>query len=203
MAAELFIAGPAGRVGRPSKVSERRGEIVDSFIRLIARHGLESVTLDDVAAEAGMQRAAARHFIGNRGELIVAAVEELTRRYQSSVRAVIDAEPSIDQVIDALFGRLWVSELADVGNAFDVLLQEAARNESTRLAVKDAYKVLVAEIDVALARSRPAMTRAKRSDVAYAIACLAEHNVVMQQLGFPHARSDGAKACAKALVPPN
>ena len=192
----------ASRVGRPSKVAERRAEIVDSFIGLVARYGLEEVTLEAVAVDAGVQRAAARHYVGNRQELIVAAVDELTLRYQSSVRAAVGDQPSIERLLDALFGRLWVSELTDVDNAFDVLLQEAARHEPTRRAVRRAYETLLGELENALKRSRPLMSSLERRDTAYAIACLAEQNVVMQQLGFPVARSRAAKACARALVPP-
>jgi AcrR family transcriptional regulator len=181
---------------------ERRAEIVDAFIRLVAERGLEGVTLDEVASEAGVQRAAARHFVGNRPELIAAAIEELTRRYRSTVDEAIGTAPSIERLIDALFGRVWVHDLSDVSHAFDVLMQEAARHEPTRVLVKQAYEVLLGEVDLALERSRPSMSAAERRDAAYAIACLAEHNVLMQQLGFPTARSIAAKRCAWALVPP-
>jgi AcrR family transcriptional regulator len=181
---------------------ERRAEIVDAFIRLVADRGLEGVTLDDVASQAGVQRAAARHFAGNRPELIAAAVEELTRRYRSAVNEAVGESPGIERLIDALFGRVWVHELRDVSHAFDVLLQEAARHEPTRVLVKQAYELLLGEVDLALERSRPSMSAAERRDAAYAIACLAEHNVLMQQLGFPAARSIAAKRCALALLPP-
>jgi hypothetical protein len=45
------------RAGRPSVAPQRRAEIVDAFIRLVAERGLEAVTLDRVAAEAGVRRA--------------------------------------------------------------------------------------------------------------------------------------------------
>ena len=198
------LSGAAGpvRIGRPSKVGERRAEIVDAFIRLVAAHGLEGVTLDDVASEAGVKRAAARHFVGNRPELIAAAVEELTRRYRAMVEDAVGESPSIERLIDALFGRVWVYDLSDVSHAFDALMQEAARHEPTRLLVKQAYEVLLDEIDQALQRSRPSMSAPERRDAAYAITCLAEHNALMQQLGFPAARSIAAKWCARALVPP-
>lgn len=199
---ELSGVAGAGRIGRPSKAMERRSEIVDAFIRLVAERGLEGVTLDDVASEAGVQRAAARHFVGNRPELIAAAVEELTRRYRSTVEAAVGEAPGIERLIDALFGRVWVHDLSDVSHAFDVLMQEAARHEPTRLLVKQAYEVLLGEVDQALERSRPSMSAAERRDAAYAIACLAEHNALMQQLGFPAARSSAAKRCAWELVPP-
>jgi AcrR family transcriptional regulator len=197
------LSGAAGpvRIGRPSKVVERRAEIVDAFIRLVAAHGLEGVTLDDVASEAGVKRAAARHFVGNRPELIAAAVEELTRRYRAMVEKAVGDAPSIERLIDVLFGRLWVRDLSDLDQAFDALLQEAARHEPTRAWVKQAYEALLDEVDRALARSRPSMGAPERRGAAYAIACLAEHNVLMQQLGFPAARSVAAKRCARALVP--
>jgi hypothetical protein len=116
------------------------------------------------------------------------------------VRAAIGAAPSIEQLVDTLFGRLWVSDLTAMDKAFDILLQEAVRMESTRASVKGAYDVLLAEIGAALARSRPDLSAAERRDIAYAITCLAEHNVVMQQLGFPVARSASARAAARALA---
>ncbi len=183
-------------------MTQRRAEVVDAFIRLVAAHGLESVTLDDVASEAGVKRAAVRHFVGNRPELIAAAVEELTLRYRATVEEAVGEAPGIERLIDALFGRVWVHDLSDVSHAFDAVMQEAARHEPTRVLVRQAYEVLLDEIDHALERSRPAMNAAERRDVAYAIACLAEHNALMQQLGFPAARSASAKRCARALVPP-
>lgn len=197
------LSGAAGpiRIGRPSKVAERRAAIVDAFIRLVAERGLEGVTLDDVASEAGVQRAAARHFVGNRPELIAAAVGELTRRYRSTIEEAVGVAPSIERLIDALFGRVWIYDLGDVSHAFDVLMQEAARHEPTKALVKQAYEVLLGEIDEALQRSRPSMSVVERRDAAYAIACLAEHNALMQQLGFPAARSIAAKRSAWAVVP--
>ena len=149
-----------------------------------------------------MKRAAARHFVGNRPELIAAAVEELTSRYRTTVEEAVGTAPSIERLIDALFGRVWVHDLSDVSHAFDALMQEAARHEPTRVLVKQAYEVLLDEIDRALERSRPSMSAAERRDTAYAVACLAEQNVLMQELGFPAARSAAAKRCAWALVPP-
>ena len=66
------------RVGRPSVRDERRKQIVDSFIELVAVKGLEHVSLDEVAGKAGVQRAALRHFVGNRDELTAAAIIEIT-----------------------------------------------------------------------------------------------------------------------------
>jgi AcrR family transcriptional regulator len=187
-------------VARPSMAATRRPEIVDAFIALIARRGLEAVTLDDVAKAAGMQRPMVRHFVGNRGDLIVAAVAEVTRRYEAKVRAALGDEPTIDTVIDVLFGPVWLSGLVAEDEAFDVLMHEAARSDATRAEVRRTYTMLLDEIDRALARSRPSMSTGARRDCAYALVCLAEHNVAMQQLGFPSARTGGARQAARSLV---
>jgi AcrR family transcriptional regulator len=193
---------PRRRVGRPSLADERRAAIVDSFIRLAAERGLEGITLDDVAAQAGVQRAAARHFVGNRAELIEAAITELVDRYESSFRNAIGPAPTIEALIDALFSKAWVVDLDDVGSAFDVMMQEAVRHPALRASIKQAYEVLLSEIELALQRSRPAMSVQDRRNVAYSVACLAEQNVLLQQVGFAPARSVGARAAALALVAP-
>ena len=193
---ESAVRGP----GRPSLTDQRRAEIIDAFIHLIVRDGLDRVTLDDVARRAGVQRAAVRHYVGNRRDLIALAVEELTARYEERIRSVVGAEPTIDVLIDALFGSLWIAELVDVDSAFDVLVEEAARDESTRPLVRRAYDALLAEIEGALERSAPTSRLVDRRDTAYVIVCLAEHNVSMQQLGYPAARSAAARSAATLVV---
>ncbi len=55
---------PTG-AGRPSRTEERRLEILEAFGRCVARSGLEATTLEDVAREAGLQRAMIRHHVGD------------------------------------------------------------------------------------------------------------------------------------------
>jgi AcrR family transcriptional regulator len=180
--------------------SERRKQIVDGFLALISERGLDSVTLDDVAKVAGLQRAALRHFVGNRRELLAAAVEELTRRFELSAREQAGQYPTLQQLLAALFSAEWASGLSAEHAAFDVLLQEATRDPQMRLAVRRAYDTLIAEIAAALKRSHPHAKPGELRNCAYALTCLVEHNVTLQQLGFAAAHSKAMLQASKTLV---
>lgn len=184
------------RIGRPSLKDQRRREIVEAFIELVAAHGLEHVSLDDVAADAGVQRAALRHFVGNRDQLIEAAIAEITRL----ALAGLEVRLSLTEVIAMLFdpGRM---KSFDVGErTWSELLPEAMRSPDTRAVIKECYDELIALISHALRRQHPTATRSQIADTAYAIACMAEHNYVFQRLGYPLARCKGLKEAALALA---
>ncbi|MGV0994309.1 MAG: TetR/AcrR family transcriptional regulator [Mycobacterium sp.] len=188
------------RGGRPSLVLERKRQIVDAFIDLVADRGLEHVTLDDVAMAAGVQRAALRHFVGNREQLIDAAVIELCRRYELTVRATVGESPSITALINILFSDDWTRDNSAEDAAFEVLLAEAVRQPDTRGAIKTAYEMLLDEIASALRRGHPDAPIARIRDTAYVIACLVEQNTTFQQLGYPRARQAAARTAALLVV---
>jgi AcrR family transcriptional regulator len=192
------VAG--ARVGRPSVAEERRRQIVDAFIRLVAERGLERVALDDVAAEAQVKRPALRHFIGSRDALVVATVEELRRRYEATIRGIAGGAPDGERLVHALFSDDWVHGFAAEDLVFDALLHEATRDETGRGEVRRTYDLLLAEIEAALRRSHPGAGIAVVRDVAYAIVCLVEHNTLMQRIGYPSARSAGVRKAALELT---
>jgi AcrR family transcriptional regulator len=188
------------RTGRPSIAPERRTHLIESFIRLVGVRGLDSVTLDDVAAESGIARANIRHFVGNRQDLVKASVGHLAARYEVAARTALGPAPSVDALLAVLFGPTWVTDQADADLAFDALLVEASVIPDLAGAFRRVYEVLVEEIERALRVEYPRAPAGRRRDTAYAIACLAEHNVDLQRLGFPAARSAGARAAAATLA---
>lgn len=184
--------------GRPSKAPERSAQVIDAFVRLIGSRGLESVTLDEVARAAGVDRGAIRHYVGNRQDLIWASLDLLMNRYERANREALGNEPSIDRWLGRLFGDEWARNEDDA--AFDVLLQEAIRDEELRNRLRASYESLVEALANALSRSAPEAPRRATLDVAYAIVCLAEHNLTMQTLGFPRTRATAARRAARTLA---
>jgi TetR/AcrR family transcriptional repressor of bet genes len=184
------------RVGRPSLQDQRRREIVWAFIELVADKGLEHVSLDDVAARAGVQRAALRHFVGNREDLISAAIAKITRR----ALADIDAQFPLGVVIAMLFDPSRMKSADVLELAWNELLPEAMRSRNTRAIVKESYDHLISLISNALRQGYPKASRSQIADTAYAIACMAEHNYTFQRLGYPQARVKGLKETAFALA---
>lgn len=175
---------------------ERKRQIVDAFIELVAIRGLEHVSLDDVAAEAGVQRAALRHFVGNRDELVRTAIIEITRL------ALLDlATPRpFDDVIKLLFSPVRIRDFDVVTRAWQELMPEAMRSADTRAVIKECYDQLLAHIAHGLHEEYPKATPADITDTAYAIACMAEHNYTFQRIGYPRTRCKGLQESALALA---
>jgi len=184
------------RVGRPSLKDQRRREIVDAFIELVAARGLEHVSLDDVAADSGVQRAALRHFVGNRDDLVAAAITEITRLALAGLKVRRTFPEAIAMLFDP--GRMKSFDVAD--RAWSELMPEAMRSPDTRAVIKECYDELIALISHALRQQHPTATRSHITDTAYAIACMAEHNYLFQRLGYPQARCKGLKEAALALA---
>lgn len=180
--------------------AERRAQIVGAFITQIAQRGLGHVTLDDVAAAAGVSRSALNHFVGNRNDLIVATAEELCSRYLTSMRKMIGDQAGIEAVVGVMFSTDWVWGLSDENVAFDALLDDASRNPRTRAILKATYDELFDTLTAALRRSHPDAPAVAIRDTAYAIVCLSEYNVDLQKLGYPRARNRGAKQAALTLT---
>ena len=188
--------GAPRRVGRPSVQEQRRREILNAFIELVAENGLEHVSLDAVATAVGIQRAALRHFVGNRDDLTTAAISEITRLALSDLQI----ELTLDEVVTMLFNPKRMDSLDVAARAWWELMPEAMRSADTRAVIKECYDQLNAVIANALREAYPHATKARIADTAYAIACMAEYNYVFQNLGYPRARSTGAKDAALALA---
>ncbi len=186
--------------GRPSVTAERRTQIVEAFIELIAERGLEAVTVDDVATRAGVARTAVRHFVGNRRDLVTLAIESLVGRYETAIRAEVGPEPGARELVALLFSRTWVDRPSDADRAFAALENEAVRDGGTRPAIKAAYAVLVDALVAAMRRSGATAPRVRLAEAAYLIVCLSEQNAVLQAVGFPRSRSEAAGRHAAAIL---
>lgn len=178
--------------------AKRRGQIVDAFLSLVVKQGLEQVNLADVAAASGVQQAAIRHFVGNRDDLIVAAIDELNRRYLAGCYAVAAESPDIETLVRMFFDPS-VSHDPDA-IAFFHLVPESFHREATLAAVKEAYEIFLRVIADGLRRSYPDAGEARIRDTAYAIGCLMEMSGTLQRMGFPRARATGAATAALVLA---
>lgn len=188
------------KVGRPSLMVQRRTEIVDAFIGLVARNGLEGVTLDDIAAVADIQRSSVRHYVGNRRALITAAIVELSDRSVRAIRESMSGASGVEDLIALMFGPAWLSRMDDNDRAYQALIEEAARNDQVAAHVRQASDALVGEVQAVLRRDHPDVPAPRIRETAYALVCLVEHNKFMQRLGYSRSLSKGAARAARALV---
>ena len=73
----------------PADHHARRAQVVAVALRLIARAGLDAVTVRDVAAEAGFSTAIVSHYFHNKKELLhltyMATIERSTQRWEATL----------------------------------------------------------------------------------------------------------------------
>jgi AcrR family transcriptional regulator len=181
-------------------MAQRRSQILDAFIRLLARQGLERTTLDDIAAEADIQRAALRHFVGNRQSLIGAAITELADRHVDRIRNGLRGTAGVDELIAMVFSASWREANSVDDRAFHALAGDAAHDATVAEQVHRAYETFVGEVQAVLRRDFPKAPASRIREIAYVLVCLAEQNKAMQQLGFADSLGRAATRAARSLV---
>ena len=192
-------AGP----GRPPRTEVRRLEILEAFGRCVARSGLEATTLEDVAQEAGLQRAMIRHHVGNRDTLVRKATEYLSAQYLSRAAEALDAEGNpldVDALLDFFFLGDYVFGMPEQNRVFDSLLFAAASDPEACASLRAVYESIDELVRKHLVRLVPSAEPDRIGSAAWAIVCLAEQNITMLGLGFPPRRSQGLREIARALV---
>ncbi len=74
-------------VKRPDP-EQRREEIADAVLRVIRRDGVGAASVRTVADEAGMSTGSLRHFFGTQSELLLFAMELVTRRVYDRIAGI-------------------------------------------------------------------------------------------------------------------
>ena len=193
---------PAPR-GRPPRSHERRLQILEAFERCLARKGLEATTLDDVAREAGLQRAMIRHYVGNRGTLVREATEHLAAQYRSRAARALDVEGDaldVDALLDFFFLGDFVFGMPEQDRVVDSLLAAAASDPEACASLRAMYESFDELVRKHLTRCVPGAEPDRLAAVSWAIVCLAEQNTIMLGLGVPSRRSQELRQVGRALV---
>ncbi|EEE37709.1 transcriptional regulator [Rhodobacteraceae bacterium KLH11] len=103
---------------RPSLKDTRTQQILDAFMRCVARFGLDGSTLARISEEAGVARPLLRHYLGNREEMVQKLLDHVMQVFANRVEELFAALPSSDRtqaMMEALFGRsVYSSENAAV-----------------------------------------------------------------------------------------
>lgn len=103
-------AGQGARRTRASKEARRR-QLVEATLRVIARKGLNAVTLADVADEAALSRGIVNFHFETKDKLLLATLTELSREYDGNWRAELAAAPPLPAA------RMRAAIMADLAEA--------------------------------------------------------------------------------------
>ena len=86
-------------------IDQRRAELTDAAARLIARSGIESATMREVAAEAGLTTGALTHYFADKHELLLTTFQASLSSRRSRRPADEAADP-FDRLLASLEGAL-------------------------------------------------------------------------------------------------
>ncbi|EGD23831.1 TetR family transcriptional regulator [Rhodococcus hoagii] len=115
----------------------RREEIADAVLQVIRRDGIGAASVRTIADEAGLSTGSLRHFFGTQSELLLFAMELVTRRVHERIAAI---EFTGDLRADArLLAEQFVPLDADRRGEMDVwqAFVVAARTDPSLAAVRD------------------------------------------------------------------
>jgi len=94
----------SNKVGRKSKSTVRRREIVESCYQVIAKRGLEGATLKRIGREMGVSPSLLMHYFASKEEMILALVdymvERMDRTYHRAIKQTKSAEERLTLYID-------------------------------------------------------------------------------------------------------
>ncbi|MDX3193436.1 helix-turn-helix domain containing protein [Streptomyces sp. MN03-5084-2B] len=188
-------------MGRPSKAPKRIDEVLDAFTRCVARYGLEGVTLQRVADEAGMARGHIRHYVGNRDELRELFAQRIVGRYAGRAEQLAHAGAA-GRRTEALVGYFFGEEMepSDDNAAINAILGAGRFDDALRERIRTVYTGLETLLRDALAADHPGRPPATYGDAAYQILALAYGHWTLAEMGFPAARARPAHQLALTIV---
>ncbi len=189
-------------MGRKNLKEQRSSEIIAALERCIEKRGLEGTTLEQVAEEAGTSRRIIRHYLGNREELILTAINQIEKKHMDSAMEVMgdfQAEARLESALHYLFSEKFNN--LPLNNLLAGLLASAVRgDEMIRGAMKRIYDKFQSTIEDELKRAFPGTERKDCRRVAFTIMTLAFGSGWMMQIGFSKQLIENNKATAFNVI---
>ena len=112
-------ASASASTRRRLSVEDRRQELISAALELFSSRPVDEVTLDDVAAKAGVSRALAYRYFGSRGEIYLAAMRSAADEMLALLDPPHDADP-LTRVTEAI--RLFFEFAEAHATGFQALL---------------------------------------------------------------------------------
>src|SRR5579883_233078 len=94
-------------MARNNTLVERRAEIINATIRVLARDGIAETTTRKIAAEAGVNQATLRYYFGSKDNLLRDVLREMMRTTQQVVQQGATFEGDIREAIAQSIRAFW------------------------------------------------------------------------------------------------
>ncbi|MBY5404091.1 transcriptional regulator BetI [Rhizobium leguminosarum] len=112
----------------------RRKALVDAALRVIGDHGSLTVTMSDIARQAGVSPALAHHYFGSKEQLLIETIRSLLRHLRSDTVAALKAARTPRARLSAIIRVSFHADqfAPDTIAAWLAFYAEAQRSEETR-----------------------------------------------------------------------
>jgi AcrR family transcriptional regulator len=116
--------------------------ILEAAKRLLAQQGFSALTLEAIAADAGVNKAATRYHFGSKAGLLEALVDEIVLDECASMAHEMSGDSTLDERLDSFMDsvRRLAAEPSSFGGFFDVL-PHALRDRALRQRLVYLYEV--------------------------------------------------------------
>lgn len=166
-------------MARPSLAAVRRPEILDAVCTTMLRVGVANTTLAAIAEVAGVQPSIIRHYVGNKREVIRAAVERALQNVLDVIESNDEQAADANELLNRLFdGRLAAPE---INQLIDQLIGESYHDGQLRDDLRSTYRRFLESLIAQLPNSVPAD---QRESSAFALLCIAHAAQTFEHLGF-------------------
>lgn len=185
-------------MGRKSLATERRAEILDAFERCIVRYGID-VSLEQIAATAGVQRSLIRHYLGNREAVVDQLIARIAAEYPQQLAAFINTAPTTTALLDCLFSEsVGVTDWDALITAVISTAQD--RFPQAKQRVVQMMHTIITTVALRLEVLFPHASPERCYASAYSVLCLVQTNESMVWLGLGDEHTQFARASAEALL---
>ena len=123
---------PRRRRTQEERSAETRALLVDCAIECLSEIGYHAMTSAEIARRAGLSRGAQNHHFGSKNALVIAAMEDLYRRYNRQFIRKLEAVPDDADPAVAAIDILWEIMRGPAGKAYLELVAAARTEEELR-----------------------------------------------------------------------
>jgi AcrR family transcriptional regulator len=141
--AEVGERTPAAPVRRPSEpLPPTALKILEAAKKLLATKGYGSLTLEKIAAKAGVNKASTRYYFGNKAGLIEAIVDEIVLDECAAMTRNITPDATLEERVESFIEgvRVIAVDPSRFGGYFDIL-PHALRDRGLRSRLVRLYEV--------------------------------------------------------------
>jgi AcrR family transcriptional regulator len=116
--------------------------LIDTAVKAIARHGMDSLSLRELAARAGVSPGAPYHHFASRDELLASIAEEGFARLEAQLIAARDAAPGDASARLEALGLAYVTFAVSAPGYFRVMFHGASKSSGPTEAGLRAFHIL-------------------------------------------------------------